>query len=86
MKNDSATTKLVTLAELFAGFGSGRKLVADGEFTSDVPGAAVIFATIVKTAVPELGWTVLILPVTVPFDPTAGPVQVPDIKLLICCV
>lgn len=78
LKNDSATTVLKELAELFDGLGSGRKLVADALFCSDAPGVAVTFATIVKPIAEALGagFSVAILPVTVPLLPTAGPVQV----------
>ena len=79
MKNVSATTKLVTLAELFAGFGSVRKLVAETTFWIEVFGGAVTLATIVKL-MPEslgVGCRVAIFPVTVPLVPTVGPVQVP---------
>src|SRR5215203_6187716 len=85
LKNDSATMKLVTLAVLLAGFGSGRKLVADAVFTNCDPGAAVIFTTMLKTIDPVASavCSESIFPVTVPLVPTAGPVQVAPIKLLV---
>src|SRR6185369_8171201 len=84
LKNDSATMKLVTLALLLAGFGSGRKLVAEAVFTNCDPGAAFIFTTMLNTIDPVASTVCSesILPVTVPLVPTAGPVQVAPIKLL----
>src|SRR6185503_3891265 len=66
-KNDSATTWFVTVAELFAEFGSGRNPDTEGLFCNAVPGTASTLATIGKRT-PESNGTrsrVLILPVTV---------------------
>src|SRR5215207_4380940 len=72
-KNDRATTLLIKLAVLFAGFGSERKLVTETLFWSDAPGAASICTVIVSRNSTVAG-SEGNLPVTIPGGPL---VQVP---------
>ena len=67
-KNDSATTWLFNMAELFDGFGSWRALEVEKLCGNAVPGAASALTVRMKR-MPEsivVGWSVLIRPVTVP--------------------